>query len=86
MIMNRFLISFLNAEPRTLALNMPTTPHIETLKTLAARLARPVRMMEVCGTHTMTAFRSGLRFAAAEQHQPAFGTGLPGLRHAHRFH
>ena len=38
---------------------------MKTLTTTVARLAksigREVRLMEVCGTHTMVAFRTGLR-------------------------
>jgi hydrogenase expression/formation protein HypD len=34
---------------------------LERLRDLAQALGRPVRLMEVCGTHTMAAFRSGLR-------------------------
>jgi len=36
-------------------------PHLEPIRRLADRIGRPIRLMEVCGTHTMTAFRSGLR-------------------------
>ncbi|MFH1969455.1 MAG: hydrogenase formation protein HypD [Verrucomicrobiota bacterium] len=35
--------------------------HLETIKRLAEQIGRSVRLMEVCGTHTMMAFRSGLR-------------------------
>lgn len=34
---------------------------LESICQLAKQIGRPVRLMEVCGTHTMTAFRSGLR-------------------------
>lgn len=35
--------------------------HIETISKLADEIGRPVQLMEVCGTHTMAAFRTGLR-------------------------
>lgn len=34
---------------------------LDDIHKLAARIGRQVRLMEVCGTHTMAAFRSGLR-------------------------
>ena len=34
---------------------------IEEIKVLAEKAGRPVQFMEVCGTHTMAAFRTGLR-------------------------
>ncbi len=56
---------------------MSSAPHIETLKTLATQLARPVHMMEVCGTHTMTAFRSGLRSLLPGNISLLSGPGCP---------
>lgn len=35
--------------------------HIETINKLTDEIGRPVQFMEVCGTHTMAAFRTGLR-------------------------
>lgn len=43
----------------------------------AARLGRPVRLMEVCGTHTMVAFRSGLRSLLPENVSLVSGPGCP---------
>jgi hydrogenase expression/formation protein HypD len=43
----------------------------------AVRLARPVRLMEVCGTHTMVAFRSGLRSLLPENVALVSGPGCP---------
>ena len=34
---------------------------VSNIQALARRIGRDVNLMEVCGTHTMTAFRSGLR-------------------------
>jgi len=35
--------------------------YITEMRTLTGKIDRPVRIMEVCGTHTMAAFRTGLR-------------------------
>lgn len=40
---------------------MTAAEQVRTIGELAARIGRPVKLMEVCGTHTMAAFRSGLR-------------------------
>lgn len=44
---------------------------------LAGTIGRPVRLMEVCGTHTMTAFRSGLRSLLPEGVALLSGPGCP---------
>jgi len=41
------------------------------------RLARPIRIMEVCGTHTVTACRSGLRTLLPENLKLLSGPGCP---------
>lgn len=51
--------------------------HLNSIRSLAARLGRPVRLMEVCGTHTMTAFRSGLRALLPENVSLLSGPGCP---------
>ena len=51
--------------------------HLETIKRLAERIGRPVRLMEVCGTHTMTAFRSGLRSLLPPNVELLAGPGCP---------
>ncbi len=43
----------------------------------AARLGRPIRLMEVCGTHTMAAFRSGLRSLLPDNVSLIAGPGCP---------
>jgi hydrogenase expression/formation protein HypD len=43
----------------------------------ATRIGRPVRLMEVCGTHTMTAFRSGLHSLLPENVSLVAGPGCP---------
>ncbi len=43
----------------------------------AERLGRPVRLMEVCGTHTMVAFRSGLRRLFPQAVSLISGPGCP---------
>jgi hydrogenase expression/formation protein HypD len=50
---------------------------LENIRQLAAELGRPVRIMEVCGTHTMTAFRSGLRALLPENLSLLAGPGCP---------
>ena len=51
--------------------------HLETIKRLAERIGHPVRLMEVCGTHTMTAFRSGLRSLLPPNVELLSGPGCP---------
>jgi Hydrogenase maturation factor len=58
-----------------------TAPLVEEI---ARVLTRPVRIMEVCGTHTMSIFRHGNPLAAARGDHPAFRPGVPGLRHPGR--
>ena len=43
----------------------------------AARLDRPIRLMEVCGTHTMAAYRSGLRSLLPGNISLVAGPGCP---------
>lgn len=51
--------------------------HLDRINQLANRLARPVRIMEVCGTHTVTACRSGLRALLPENLTLLSGPGCP---------
>ncbi|MDD5679458.1 MAG: hydrogenase formation protein HypD [Kiritimatiellae bacterium] len=51
--------------------------HLEAIQKLAERMGRPVRLMEVCGTHTMTAFRSGLRSLLPKNVALLSGPGCP---------
>src|SRR5574344_38504 len=44
---------------------------------LAAPLGRPVRFMEVCGTHTVSIFRAGLRQLLPESVELVSGPGCP---------
>lgn len=48
----------------------------EILKTLAAKTG-PVKLMEVCGTHTVSIFRSGLRSLLPENVKLLSGPGCP---------
>jgi len=50
---------------------------IERIHRLAAALDRPVTLMEVCGTHTMAAFRSGLRTLLPGNVRLLSGPGCP---------
>ena len=56
-----------------------TAAHLKTVHELAARIKRPLKFMEVCGTHTLSACRSGLRWLLPENisfgdhHQAAAG-------------
>ncbi|OFW60677.1 MAG: hydrogenase formation protein HypD [Actinobacteria bacterium RBG_16_64_13] len=50
---------------------------VADLKERAGRLDRPVRFMEVCGTHTMVAFRSGIRALLPEGVSLISGPGCP---------
>lgn len=50
---------------------------LDRLRTAAARLDRRVTFMEVCGTHTMSAFRSGLHSLMPEDVTLLSGPGCP---------
>lgn len=50
---------------------------LQHIQTLARQLQLPVKLMEVCGTHTMTAFRSGLPIALPDNVQLISGPGCP---------
>lgn len=52
-------------------------PHLESIQRLAERIGRSIRLMEVCGTHTMTAFRSGLRSLLPANVALLSGPGCP---------
>ena len=44
----------------------------------------PIRLMEICGTHTMAIAKAGLRSLLPPSIATALRAGLPGLRHASR--
>ncbi len=50
---------------------------LTAIRRSAERIGRPVRLMEVCGTHTMVAFRSGLRSLLPESVSLVAGPGCP---------
>ncbi len=50
---------------------------IETMRSLANTIGHPVKLMEVCGTHTMAAFRTGLRSLLPENVKLLSGPGCP---------
>jgi hydrogenase expression/formation protein HypD len=56
---------------------MNVDKNIANIRRLAASIARPIRLMEVCGTHTMAAFRSGLRSLLPENLSLLSGPGCP---------
>ncbi len=47
------------------------------LEELSTTIDRPLRIMEVCGTHTVSIFRSGLRSLVPEQLELISGPGCP---------
>ena len=51
--------------------------HLESIRCLATQIGRSIRLMEVCGTHTMTAFRSGLRSLLPANVALLSGPGCP---------
>ena len=53
------------------------TPILERWRCAAAAIGRPVRFMEVCGTHTMSAFRSGLHSLMPTNVTLLSGPGCP---------
>lgn len=54
-----------------------TKDSLSRLKAAARRLIRPVKFMEVCGTHTMSAFRSGLHSLMPPNVTLLSGPGCP---------
>ena len=56
---------------------MTPLPSVQELSALAGRLGRRVQLMEVCGTHTMAAFRTGLRSLLPENIRLLSGPGCP---------
>ena len=56
---------------------MTTAGHIERMRELAGGMERQLRFMEVCGTHTMSAFRSGLKSMLPDNVSLLSGPGCP---------
>jgi hydrogenase expression/formation protein HypD len=52
-------------------------PTLQEILDLMARIGRPVQLMEVCGTHTMAIFRTGLRALLPESLRLLSGPGCP---------
>lgn len=50
---------------------------VQTIEELSQRVGRDVKLMEVCGTHTMAAFRSGLRQLLPDRVRLVPGPGCP---------
>ncbi|MEW6417768.1 MAG: hydrogenase formation protein HypD [Nitrospirota bacterium] len=50
---------------------------IEKIKSLADQIGRPVKLMEVCGTHTVAIFRHGIRHIIPEDINLLSGPGCP---------
>ena len=57
--------------------NRPMDALLERLHAAAQRVGREVKLMEVCGTHTMSAFRSGLHALVPENVTLLSGPGCP---------
>lgn len=55
----------------------PLADSIARIRELADDIGRPVRFMEVCGTHTMSAFRAGLRSLLPSTVSLLSGPGCP---------
>ena len=51
--------------------------HLENIKRLAGKIEHSICLMEVCGTHTMSAFRSGLRALLPDNVKLLSGPGCP---------
>ena len=56
-------------------------PIIEEIQRLADE---PIRLMEVCGTHTVSIARYGLRKILPQTIELISGPGLPGMRNLQR--
>jgi hydrogenase expression/formation protein HypD len=50
---------------------------VEEIRALAARIGRPLRFMEVCGTHTVAAFRAGIHSLLPDSVRLLSGPGCP---------
>ena len=50
---------------------------LDNIKTLAEKLDKPLRIMEVCGTHTMSIFRHGIRQLLPKNIELVSGPGCP---------
>lgn len=50
---------------------------LHRINQLALRMARPIRLMEVCGTHTVAIFKHGIRSLLAKQIHLLSGPGCP---------
>ncbi|NOZ25135.1 MAG: hydrogenase formation protein HypD [Nitrospirae bacterium] len=50
---------------------------VETIHSMVGRIGRPVRLMEVCGTHTVAMFRHGIRSILPEEILLLSGPGCP---------
>jgi len=50
---------------------------LERIRQLAVDIGRPIQLMEVCGTHTMSAFRTGLRSLLPDDVSLLSGPGCP---------
>jgi len=53
------------------------TRMVETIRDLAASAGRPLRLMEVCGTHTVAIFRHGIRDLLPQEIKLLSGPGCP---------
>jgi len=51
--------------------------HLEAIRRAARRIGRPVTLMEVCGTHTVSIFRSGIRTLLPDSVRLVSGPGCP---------
>jgi hydrogenase expression/formation protein HypD len=51
--------------------------NLREIRQAAEQIGRPIRLMEVCGTHTMAAFRTGLRSLLPEGISLLSGPGCP---------
>lgn len=51
--------------------------HLEYIAAATKRIDRPITLMEICGTHTMAAFRSGLRSVLPKNIRLVSGPGCP---------
>ena len=54
-----------------------TAEAVADMRRLLARRTRPVRIMEVCGTHTVAIFRAGLRQVLPAEIELVSGPGCP---------
>lgn len=62
---------------RSMQMSLEQVGLVREIRELAESIGRPVQLMEVCGTHTVSIFRSGIRSLMPENLRLVSGPGCP---------